>query len=90
MSEKPKLQHSEIMTTLDFADLEDSWLLGSTIFDEWLENWEVQFMEPVGEHMLLVFERALQAMPQEILDMVREMGPEAMAQFDELMALIKE
>ena len=64
MSEKPKLQHSEIMTTLDFADLEDSWLLGSTIFDEWLENWEVQFMEPVGEHMLLVFERALQAMPQ--------------------------
>lgn len=90
MSSNPELVQPEILTTVDFADVEDAWLLGDAIFEEWLNNWEAQFMEPVGEHMLLVFERAMKSMPKEILDMVEQMGPEAMAQFEELMALIKE
>jgi hypothetical protein len=67
---------------LNIGDAEDSYLKGSLDFDEWLEEFERQWYEPLGRTMLATL---LQSLPPEVAAQLQARNPQA---FEEMAQMI--
>ena len=55
---------------MTIVDVEDSWLAGKALHEEWRDEFEREFNEPVGRTLLLLFAKMFEELPDDMMDQI--------------------